>query len=226
MHCFRLSAEVPLDFIVSYAVASLKKRPRRSGSFLLLMAFRKASWPSLFRLTRLATPCPPPRILFDALPIIGPPLLGHPSRCGRWSARAKASHNSLVLIVLDHPNSPERFEDAVFHLDFIMSPPRLCTVPRTVPQSSARRSTTISRTAKKPSRTCDRPAERRRQRPPPTTGRSVLRREHASTLSAKSAGVPQTLGPAEQRKQTPESVGVTQAGVLPCRPDANQDRRP
>ena len=24
------------------------------------MAFRKASWPSLFRLTRLATPCPPP----------------------------------------------------------------------------------------------------------------------------------------------------------------------
>ena len=60
--CALLSTKhgMPLDFIVSYAVASLKKRPRRSGSFLLLMAFRKASWPSLFRLTSLATPCPPP----------------------------------------------------------------------------------------------------------------------------------------------------------------------
>ena len=102
--CALLSTKrgMPDDFIVSYALASLKKRPRRSGSFLLLIAFRNPSWPVALSTDPLGFALSTSRILFNTYPIILPPLVGHPSRCGRWSARVRASHHSLILIVLDY----------------------------------------------------------------------------------------------------------------------------
>ena len=51
---------------VPYALASLEKRARRSGSRFALIAFRNPSRSSRFRRTRQALPCPPPGSLRTA----------------------------------------------------------------------------------------------------------------------------------------------------------------